>query len=353
MREAGHQPRTFAVGFPEREFDETQHAATVARLFRTDHTRIELHESDLLNEVPAALRAMDQPTGDGINSYVISRCVRNRGITVALSGLGGDELFGGYPSFSRLTRTADISRIWGRSPAAVRGQAAAAVRSVGSSVSSSKTAALLETDGSLASMFPLMRQVLSVDQRSELLAQEVLDRVDRSDPYTRLLADAYADAPAAGLFARISFAEARTYMHDVLLRDTDQMSMAHGLEVRVPLLDHCLAEYVMGLSESVKEAAGTPKRLLLESLSTALPASVRRPKRGFVLPLDPWMRAELRPFCEHHLGTDGLSRRAILNADAVQSVWQSFIANDGTVSWSRPWALVALNAWLESTGIAA
>src|SRR5262245_20715514 len=98
MREAGHQPRTFSVGFDERPFDESSHAAVVARLFDADHTHVRLRGDDLLDQLPDALQAMDQPTGDGINSYVVSGAVRARGITVVLSGLGGDELFGGYPS---------------------------------------------------------------------------------------------------------------------------------------------------------------------------------------------------------------------------------------------------------------
>jgi asparagine synthase (glutamine-hydrolysing) len=140
-------------------------------------------------------------------------------------------------------------------------------------------------------------------------------------------------------------------MHDVLLRDTDQMSMAHGLEVRVPLLDHRLVEYVIGLGDAAKAPDGSPKRLLLAALGGDLPAAAGRTKRGFVLPLDAWMRTELRPLCEHHLGADGVARRAALNAGVIRSVWESFIGNDGTISWSRPWALVALNAWLESTSV--
>ncbi len=214
-------------------------------------------------------------------------------------------------------------------------------------------AALLETDASLPRAYPLMRQLFSQARRSALLSadgsSEERDTVD--DPYVALLEQAVARHPKANSMSLVSYAEARTYMHDVLLRDTDQMSMEHGLEVRVPLLDHGLVEYVMGLSETAKDPGGVPKRLLLDALGDHLPSSVRRPKRGFVLPLDAWMRTELRPFCEQQLGPDGLSRHAILNGDAIHSVWRSFMANDGTITWSRPWALVALNAWLDRTGV--
>jgi asparagine synthase (glutamine-hydrolysing) len=132
------------------------------------------------------------------------------------------------------------------------------------------------------------------------------------------------------------------------------MSMRHGLEVRVPLLDHRLVEYVMGLPDAVKQPGAVPKRLLVESLGVALPdACVNRPKRGFLLPFDLWMRGDLRAFCEHHLGSEGLAADRLFRAPAVERIWGSFLANDGRTTWSRAWTLVALSAWLEQTGVTA
>jgi asparagine synthase (glutamine-hydrolysing) len=351
MRESGHTPRTFAVGFDEQRFDESVHARLIADLYRADHTHVQLTGTDLLERLPAALDAMDQPTGDAVNTYVVSGAVRAQGIKVALSGLGGDEVFGGYPSFSRLSRVTDIARIWGRSPTRLRAAAAGAVRAIGgSSVRTGKAAAALESDGSLSSMFPLTRQLLTVGQRAALLAPSLLNRIaDRADPYDRLLADAYAAAPHAGVLAQISFAEARTYMHDVLLRDTDQMSMAHALEVRVPLLDHRLVETVMSLPDSAKQPNGTPKRLLVEALDGLLPDSiVNRPKQGFVLPFEDWMRGPLRGLCETRLGDRGLAGRGLFTPDALGHLWQSFVDGRREVTWSRLWTLVVLDSWLDA-----
>jgi asparagine synthase (glutamine-hydrolysing) len=353
MREAGVMPRTFSVGFTERDFDESAHATLVAKKFAADHTHIRLGEHDLLGHLPGALRAMDLPTGDGVNSYVISQAVRAQGITVALSGLGGDEIFGGYPSFSRLARVADVQDlgpVTGGDPQPRR----RAVRAIGrSSVPATKAAAVLETDGSLSAMFPLTRQVLSVEQRLALVDDHLLaDIADRSDPYDRFLADAFAQAPASSLFARISFAEARTYMHDVLLRDTDQMSMAHGLEVRVPLLDHRLVDYVTAVGDGEKQGGTVPKRLLVESLGGLLPDDiVQRPKLGFTLPFEPWMRGALRPFCEEHLGDRGLSARGLFRPGEIRGLWQSFLDGGRDVSWSRLWILVVLDDWLDRHGV--
>jgi asparagine synthase (glutamine-hydrolysing) len=352
MREAGHVPHTFSVGFSaERAYDETRHARTVAARFHAEHTEILLGEDDLLAQLPRALSAMDQPTGDGVNTYVVSRAVRAAGITVALSGLGGDELFAGYPSFARLSRTAQFFRTWGRAPEPVRALAAQTVHALGrSSVGAAKTAAMLAGPGRLANLYPVTRQVLSASQRRDLLAPSWSRARDaHADPYVQLLEAAYRDSPRAGVLASISYAEGRTYMHDVLLRDTDQMSMAHALEVRVPLLDHVLVEYVMGLPDAHKQPHGTPKRLLVESLQGLLPDDiVHRPKQGFSLPFDVWMRDHLRGFCESRLGA--LAGRDIFQPRAVRELWSAFLNGRRDASWSRLWVLVVLEDWLEGNG---
>ncbi len=355
MKEAGVVPRTFSVGFTEQQFDESRYAMLMARTVGADHTHVPLTGAQLLDQLPAALAAMDQPTGDGVNTYVVSGAVRSCGIKVALSGLGGDEIFGGYPSFARLLRVADAARVWGRMPDAVRRLAASAVRVAGGdSIQASKTAALVDTDGEISSMFPLLRQVLSADQRAALMPPSRAESVaDDGEPYAALLRAAFASAPGASAFAQISYAEARTYMHDVLLRDTDQMSMAHALEVRVPLLDHELVDLVTSLPDACKVSNGTPKRLLVEALGPMLPdAVVHRPKQGFTLPFDPWMRGPLRSFCEARLGDRGLAGRDLLSGSAVAELWASFIGGGRNVSWSRVWVLVVLEDWLARNGIA-
>jgi asparagine synthase (glutamine-hydrolysing) len=349
MREAGQTPRTFCVGFSENTFDETRFARRVADRFGTEHTEILLREDDLLEQLPDALKAMDQPTGDGINTYVVARAVREAGITVALSGLGGDELFAGYPSFARLSRTAHLFRAWAHAPGSLRTLAARTVAGLGgSSVGAVKAASMLSSQGRLADLYPLTRQVLSPRQRQALLTRDWAEALDgHADPYVPMLDSAYRESPGAGLLASISYAEGRTYMHDVLLRDTDQMSMAHALEVRVPLLDHKLVEYVMGVPDTHKQARGTPKRLLVDSLDRLLPDDiVHRPKQGFSLPFDKWMRGHLRQYCEHRLGAQGIGGRDIFQPEAVRTLWSAFLARRSDTSWSRVWVLVVLEDWL-------
>jgi asparagine synthase (glutamine-hydrolysing) len=143
-------------------------------------------------------------------------------------------------------------------------------------------------------------------------------------------------------------------MHDVLLRDTDQMSMRHGLEVRVPLLDHAVVEYVMGLDDDVKRSGRRPKALLIDSLPVPLPPAILdRPKQGFLLPLARWMRVELRSTCEGCLGPDGLAGHGVFQPQALGTLWEAFLAGRRRTSWSRLWTLVALGAWMRRHNIEA
>jgi asparagine synthase (glutamine-hydrolysing) len=268
VRSLGATPRTFSVVFPGTPYDESRQARSVAAAFGADHAEIGLAADELQGELPAALAAVDHPSADGINTFVVSRAVHRAGIKVALSGLGGDELFGGYPSFERLGHLALVGRAWRHAPQPVRQAAAAAARTLGgTSVASRKRAALLESDGTLPETFPVLRQLFPPDERARLTGGAVVEASRLAgDPYVTLLRGALADEPHVGQMALVTYAESRTYMHDVLLRDTDQMGMHHGLEVRVPLLDHRLAEYVAGLPDRVKRQNGAAKPLLVESL---------------------------------------------------------------------------------------
>lgn len=348
LHSIGARPRTFTVGLADdRTADESAEARRVASAFGTDHTEIRLQAADLVEMLPDALAAVDHPSGDGVNTYVVSKAVRDQGLKVALSGLGGDEIFGGYPSFRRLQRLWPAARRWNQSPAALRRAAAGVLRrSGGGRVATDKAAAVLETDGSLAQMWPVTRQLFSVRDRLHILAARQAEPGTPADAYTPLLTRAFEEAPEAGLWARISYAESRGYMHDVLLRDADQMSMAHGLEVRVPLLDHRLAAYVVALPDALKSAGRAPKSLLVNSLPRPLPADLtRRPKRGFTLPFDSWMRGALQSYCGTQLGD--LDGRGLLQPGEATRLWSRFNQRVHGVTWSRVWALVALNAWLE------
>ncbi|MBK7296863.1 MAG: hypothetical protein IPI91_09605 [Flavobacteriales bacterium] len=151
------------------------------------------------------------------------------------------------------------------------------------------------------------------------------------------------------LLSQVSLGEIGTYLQHVLLRDTDQMSMAHALEVRVPFLDHELIEFALGVPDELKYPH-TPKQLLTKALADLLPDEVvNRPKMGFVMPWEVWMRNDLRAFCTERL--EKLGQRSMFRKGAVLELWDQFLANDPRVNWSRLWSLVVLQDWLQRHGI--
>ena len=142
----------------------------------------------------------------------------------------------------------------------------------------------------------------------------------------------------------VSVAEISTYMQNVLLRDTDQMSMASALEVRVPFLDYKLVEYVLGVPDKFKYPH-SPKQLLVDSMGDLLPREIiDRPKMGFTFPWKNWLKNDLRSFCEERLLS--LSKRDFFSEKNVMQLWQRFLKDDPCVTWSRIWILVVLENWL-------
>ena len=253
-------------------------ALEIAQRYGTDHQRIQLSEEEVIHSVTEAVEHLDLPSVDAINTYIVSRAVAARGVKVALSGLGGDELFGGYPSFHDVPRLKFLARTAaGSSPGARRDRPAR--RSAGGSA---------ETDdaGELARW---RRRFFTDDD----------DRSSRSSK-SHLPFECPVELPDD--FARISWAELTGYMRRMLLRDADQMSMAVSLELRVPFLDHELVEYVLRTSRGGEETSRGPKGLLIEACRDLLPPSfIDRPKRGFVLPMRAWMLGPLAPFVEEGL----------------------------------------------------
>ena len=341
MAEVSDRPvATFNIAFEEDEFDESKYARMVAGQYHTDHHEIRLTADSFLQQVPAALEAIDHPSGDGPNTFVVSKATKEAGLTVALSGLGGDELFAGYPVFKRTVDLLD--KRWAMAwPRGLRQMAGWMYRQARPGVAADKFAHLISGDAlDPASTYPISRRVLlEQDVRQLSSTASGLDRVAK---WCRLNLDA---SPGLDLpvLSRISLAELHTYLQHVLLRDTDQMSMAHALEVRVPFLDHRLVTHALAMADPIK-FPHTPKQLLTHALGERLPrAIIDRPKMGFTLPWDEWMRGPLESTCQ--LGLKALTDRGILNEPAVTRLWTGF--RNGQVTWSRVWTLAALGQWID------
>jgi asparagine synthase (glutamine-hydrolysing) len=172
-----------------------------------------------------------------------------------------------------------------------------------------------------------------------------LDQDAAQQTLDQLLQDSVDDSKSLDPVNRVSYLESKFYMRNTLLRDSDFMSMAHGLEVRVPFLDKALVEACFRIPGKLKVRGDRPKSLLLANLGVELPREiVNRPKRGFTLPFERWLRGEMKPLVEDTL-LKGNWEQVSIRAGAVRQVWNRFLA--GETSWSRPWALFILKRWCE------
>jgi len=349
MSEVSAQPvNTFSVTFAEKELDEGPWSRAIAERFGTNHHEIRLTPEDFLAQVPTGLEAMDHPSADGLNTFVVSGATRQAGVKVALSGLGGDELFAGYPVFARSAQLARLNWLasWPRGGRRLAGRLYAALKP---GMTSRKQAEILGGNYfDLAHTYPLSRQMFLRADLQELLGTEV----PLNNPVFQWLVRELAPGKKAfGLpfLSQVSLAEMRTYMGHTLLRDADQFSMAHALEVRVPFLDHRLVACALSAPDSQKFPT-SPKRLLVESLGDLLPSDVvNRSKMGFVMPWETWMRGELRTTCER--GLQSLKDRPWVQADALTRMERDFMQGGSSWSWSRVWSLVVLGDYLERHGL--
>ena len=322
------RPKTFSVVFDEPTFTEAPFSRAVAAQFQADHTEIRLNEDRLLGLLPHALASIDQPTMDGINTFVVSQAVKNAGVTVALSGVGGDELFAGYPSFRRALKLDSMSRTSRR----VLSAASSIVKN--GSVQRHKFWQLANSDGSPADVYRISRQLFSPDSIAAITGHNV----NESNGH-------HCDADVVNAVSRL---ELSGYMSNTLLRDTDAMSMAHSLEVRVPFVDTKLVDYVLSLPGRWKLDHGRPKPLLADALADLLPHDfLARPKMGFTLPFEKWLQQNLRSEVSCVFEDDAMLSAPALNSGAVQKLWRNFLQKPRAVGWSRPWSLYVLAKWCE------
>ena len=349
MAEASNaQPVTFNIAFQEKEFDESAYAEMIAKKFNTQHHQILLQPNSFLDELPNALDAIDSPSADGVNTYVVSKAIRKNGIVVALSGVGGDELFAGYPIFSQYLQLRQKDWLW-KFPKAVRELMASSLSLLGKS--DSKTGRMQQLlrldDASIGNAYPILRQILSAKQIQSLtnlnegspfitaLQQELMGKKQKLD--------------AMPLLSQISAAEYLGYTQHTLLKDTDQMSMAVSLEVREPYFDQDLVEFVLSIPDSMKKPS-YPKSLMVESVKPLLPEEiVFRKKQGFLFPWELWLKNELRSFCE--LRIKNMAQRNFIKGDLLLDNWKLFLKGDKRMRWSEIWLFVVLEHWLEKNNV--
>jgi asparagine synthase (glutamine-hydrolysing) len=345
------QIRTISVGFDQPDYDETAVAAQVALALGTKHSVVRLTGQAVLDALPAFLAAIDQPTVDGFNTFLVCQSAREAGLTVALSGLGGDELFGGYASFRDVPRGR-----WLQSLAAGLGPAAGVarwlLRHAGLRVGV-KTAELLARPNSPTHRYLLRRELFLPTERRRLHPLP-----SGSDPRSGLPSAVFSELDVNAMDSdavnQVSRLELLGYMAHMLLRDADVFSMAHGIELRVPLLDHLLVEAAVPLPGAWKRPDPRPKPLLIDAVGARLPGFLTRlPKKGFTFPWGPWLRGPLRQRAEASVRNGALWSRIGFDPAVPLHLWERFLVRDRRISPLQILAFVVLEDYLERHGLQA
>ncbi|HTV89091.1 MAG TPA: asparagine synthase (glutamine-hydrolyzing) [Stellaceae bacterium] len=344
--------RTFSIGFREDGYDEGQNAAAVARHLGTDHTELYASPQHALDAIPRLPEMYDEPFADSsqIPTFLVSQMTRGH-VTVALSGDGGDELFGGYTRYFRgraLLRAVTVA------PPPLRALAAGGMRALSPAAWSA-----------LGAVIPEQLRPAQLGDKIHKLAGVLTDSAGQGDVYRRLVSlwDDPADIvrggrePAGPLddprlpavlpdpVERMQYLDMLTYLPDDILTKLDRASMAVSLEARVPLLDHRLVAFAWMLPPAMKAADGIGKRVLRRVLYRHVPRRlVDRPKMGFAMPVGDWLRRELRDWAEDLLDERELERGGIFAAAAIRRRWREHLG--GSRNWQASlWAVLMFQAW--------
>ncbi len=348
--------QTFNIRFEEAGYDESPHARAVAQALGTDHREVTLSEEQFAAHLDEALLSIDQPTFDAINTYFVSRAVKEAGLTVALAGTGGDELFGGYSSFVDLPRARAVNARLRNVPDAVLSR----VARIGKELSSRHASELRQQTrwGKLGDVLAARDDLVALYQVGyALFSRELWASFDRtshtslewglSPERARELRELVGGEPE---LSAISMLELSSFLGERLLRDTDAASMAVSLEVRVPLIDHLVVEALARVPLERRYARGKAllKQLVARDLDERL---FDRKKAGFELPLQRWCRQRLSSTLRDTMSDLAHSQRIGLDAEVVARLWRSFEKGGAGMYWSRIWALFVLSFWCRQHGV--
>jgi len=332
--------KTFSVIFKEEQYDERQFSDKMASEFATEHKQIMLHESDILEELPKIFKAMDQPSIDGFNTFIISKAAKKAGLKVALSGLGSDELFAGYSLFRLLPKMHNALAVTKHFPDGVKNSFFNFLKQFAGTRRSLKLFYSIFKCNSLHDLYLLQRTVFLpyeicriVPVADKQVAQSTIEfRKEAPDPINQL-----------------SFLDLNGYLQNTLLQDTDKMSMANSLEVRVPFLDHTLVEEMFKIPGCHKTGKDYPKRLLIKSVGNILPKEIyNRPKMGFVFPFEKWLKGALKDYCADRFSKSTLNKISILDQNAIDSIWTAFLNGSALYNYSSVLAILSFVNWYEN-----
>ncbi len=344
--------KTFSIGFREDGYNEAEHAKAVARHLGTEHTEFYVEPDHALRVIPRLPMMYDEPFGDSsqIPTFLLSEMTRQH-VTVALSGDGGDELFAGY---NRYTLACAIWRRIGVLPPPVRRAAAAALLAV----------PVRHWDGVMRLAPARLRRPRAGETLHKLAA--VL-REDSDGLYRRLISqwhepsrvalggreperslqDRMIESNIPDFLDRMQYLDLVTYLPDDILTKVDRASMAVSLEARVPLLDHHVVEYAWRLPQAMKLRGGVTKWLLRQVLYRHVPRQLmERPKMGFGVPIDSWLRGPLRDWAETLLSDSRLRSEGYFDPDVVRAAWRDHLSGQRDDHYAL-WTVLMFQAWHE------
>jgi asparagine synthase (glutamine-hydrolysing) len=358
---SGAPVHTFTLSFDEAEYDEGGVARTVAAAIGTEHRDIRLTEHDFASALDPAVDTLDQPTFDGLNSYYISRAVREAGLTVALVGSGGDELFGGYPTFAAVPQLQRWAQRTAFVPEALRVAGARLVSRViaGSGAATppqtrwAKLPDMTRAGGDLLALYQLAYALFLPSFQEDLLGGPVDGGMQHGlpDGLVRQLED---ETRGRSPVSAVAALEQRLFLGERLLRDTDAASMAVSLETRLPLVDHVVVETVNRVPDAARfEPLGRKALLRRVGLDGLDPALFERPKRGFVLPFDTWIRKSLGQSMDSTMRDPEAAAAVGLDGRVVARLWNAYQQGAPGLYWSRVWILYILMRWCQRHGVRA
>jgi asparagine synthase (glutamine-hydrolysing) len=345
--------RTFTIGFHEADYNEAEDASAIARHLRTDHTELYVTPQDAMNVIPQLPILYDEPFSDAsqIPTYLVSQLAR-RHVTVSLSGDAGDELFGGYNRYF-LSRSLWKKISW-------------MPRSLRSGLAAGCTALSPASWNSIASLFPAkirlrntgdkfhkLAEILAVETPDDMYRQfvshwkEPTSVVNAAHEPTTLLSTPSEWPELPDFTERMMYLDMLTYLPDDILVKIDRAAMGVSLETRVPFLDHRLIEFAWRLPLSVKIHNGQGKWILRQVLYRYVPKElIDRPKMGFGIPIDKWLRGPLRGWADALLDEKRLREEGFFNPDPVREKWEQHLS--GSRNWQYLlWDVLMFQSWLE------
>ena len=324
MREVGHQKiKTISVTFPGNKLDESKYSNLAAKKYETDHFEYRLEEKELIDDFEKIIESMDQPTIDGINTYFVSKAAASFGLKVVLSGLGGDELFGGYPSFINIPKYQRIKSL----PLARQLMKAASV--LAKNQLPAKAIEYFKNPDTPNAEYKLIRGLFTDHELNELgwHSESQMSNVKWQNPKQQMTNDGFSP------LQYVSMMESCVYMRNQLLRDSDVFSMAHSLELRVPFVDHLLYGAVLPYLDSSFDRK-FPKKMLVDAVGDLPYEVVNRPKQGFTFPFADWIKSGK---IKDSINDTLMSTNSPFDKKEIDNFIKIF--ESGKLHWSRIWAL--------------